>query len=134
MHLPPKRTCLVPIHHYSLLRTPYHRSAAIMLPKGFGFRLGDLDSSLRPATYYLCDLRKFTLILILLSLICTSGILSMKQNFGNMKRILNSLQCSVQFSHSIVSDSLRPHESQHVRPPCPSPTPRVHSDSCPSSP
>ena len=40
---------------------------------------------------------------------------------------------SVQFSCSVVSDSLRPHESQHTRPPCPSPTPRVHSDSCPSS-
>ena len=40
---------------------------------------------------------------------------------------------SVQFSHSVVSDSLRPHESQHARPPCPSPTPGVHSDSCPSS-
>ena len=39
---------------------------------------------------------------------------------------------SVQFS-SVVSDSLRPHESQHTRPPCPSPTPRVHSHSCPSS-
>jgi len=37
---------------------------------------------------------------------------------------------SVQFSHSVVSDCLRPHESQHARPPCPSPTPRVHSDSC----
>ena len=41
---------------------------------------------------------------------------------------------SVQFSHSVVSDSLRPHESQHTRPPCPSPTPGVQSDSCPSSP
>ena len=40
---------------------------------------------------------------------------------------------SVQFSHSVMSDSLRPHESQHARPPCPSPTPGVHSDSCPSS-
>ena len=40
---------------------------------------------------------------------------------------------SVQISHSVVSDSLRPHESQHARPPCPSPTPRVHSDSRPSS-
>ena len=40
---------------------------------------------------------------------------------------------SVQFSHSVPSNSLRPHESQHARPPCPSPTPRVHSDSCPSS-
>ena len=36
---------------------------------------------------------------------------------------------SVQFSRSVVSDSLRPHESQHARPPCPSPTPGVHSDS-----
>jgi len=36
-------------------------------------------------------------------------------------------------SRSVVSDSLRPHESQHARPPCPSPTPRVHSDSRPSS-
>ena len=40
---------------------------------------------------------------------------------------------SVQFSHSVVSDSLQPHESQHTRPPCPSPTPGVHSDSRPSS-
>ena len=38
-----------------------------------------------------------------------------------------------QFSRSVVSDSLQPHESQHARPPCPSPTPGVHSDSCPSS-
>ena len=40
---------------------------------------------------------------------------------------------SVQFSHSVVSDSLRPHELQHARPPCPSPTPGVHSNSHPSS-
>ena len=39
----------------------------------------------------------------------------------------------VQFSRSVVSDSLWPHESQHARPPCPSPTPGVHSDSRPSS-
>ena len=39
---------------------------------------------------------------------------------------------SVQFSRSVVSDSLRPHELQHARPPCPSPTPRVYSNSCPS--
>ena len=37
---------------------------------------------------------------------------------------------SVQFSCSVVSDSLQPHESQHARPPCPSPTPGVHSDIC----
>ena len=40
---------------------------------------------------------------------------------------------SVQFSHSVVSDSLRPHESQHARPPCPSPSPGVHSNSRPLS-
>ena len=39
----------------------------------------------------------------------------------------------VQFSHSVVSDSLWPHELQHVRPPCPSPTPRVYPNSCPLS-
>ena len=40
---------------------------------------------------------------------------------------------SVQFSCSVVSDCLRPHESQYARPPCPSPTPGVHSNSHPSS-
>ena len=41
---------------------------------------------------------------------------------------------SVQFSRSVVSDSLRPHEPQHARPPCPSPTPRVYANStCPLS-
>ena len=40
---------------------------------------------------------------------------------------------SVQFSRSVMSDSLRPHESQHTRPPCLSPTPGVYSNSCPSS-
>ena len=40
---------------------------------------------------------------------------------------------SVQFSRSVVSDSLRPHEPQHTRPPCPSPTPGVHPNPCPLS-
>ena len=40
---------------------------------------------------------------------------------------------SVQFSHSVVSNSLQPHGLQHARPPCPSPTPGACSDSCPSS-
>ena len=43
------------------------------------------------------------------------------------------LLSSVKFSRSVVSDSLRPHESQHTRPPYPSLTPRVYSDSRPSS-
>ena len=40
---------------------------------------------------------------------------------------------SVQFNRSVLSNSLRPHESQHTRPPCPSPSPKVHSNSRPSS-
>ena len=47
--------------------------------------------------------------------------------------IWKSLYSSVQFSRSVVSDSLWPHESQHTKPPCPSPTPRVYSNSCPLS-
>ena len=59
-----------------------------------------------------------------------------KQVFANEMdnlEVINQLFTSVQFSHSVVSDSLRPHESQHARPPCPSSTPRVYSNSCPSS-
>ena len=48
------------------------------------------------------------------------------------KRVGNAVR-SDQISRSVVSDSLRPHELQHARPPCPSPTPGVHSDSHPSS-
>ena len=49
------------------------------------------------------------------------------------EEMVNITNYSVQFSHSAVSDSLRPHESQHARPPCPSPTPRDYSNPCPSS-
>ena len=53
-------------------------------------------------------------------------------------RCSNSPKCSkdfnsVQFSRSVMSDSVQPHESQQARPPCPSPSPGVHSDSRPSS-
>ena len=46
--------------------------------------------------------------------------------------VLYQEKSSVQFSHSVMSDFLQPHESQHDRPPCPSPTPGVRSNSCPS--
>ena len=46
---------------------------------------------------------------------------------------LSQIFSSVQFSRSVVSDSLWPHELQHARPPCPSPTPGVHPNPCPSS-
>ena len=51
-----------------------------------------------------------------------------KKNWG-----IEHLFSSVQFSQSVVSDSLWPHELQHTRPPCPSPTLGVHSNSCPPS-
>ena len=47
-------------------------------------------------------------------------------------KVLHSI-CQFQFSCSVVSDSLQPHEPQHARPPCPSPTPRVHPNPCPLS-
>ena len=53
-----------------------------------------------------------------------------KQTIKRQTHWVNWTVCSVQFSRSVVSNSLRPHESQHTRPPCPSPTPRVYSDSC----
>ena len=51
----------------------------------------------------------------------------------DIKKKVYNLFSSVHFSRSVVSDSLQPHESQHATPPCPSPTPGVHSDSRPLS-
>ena len=57
-----------------------------------------------------------------------------QMSIKRMKRCSRSLIISsVQFSPSVMSDSLRPHGLQHARPPCPSPTPRAFSNSCPSS-
>ena len=50
-----------------------------------------------------------------------------------LKFPFKSTRISVQFSHSVVSDSLQPHGLQHARPPCPLPTPGVYSNSCPLS-
>ena len=55
-------------------------------------------------------------------IICTNIFISENAQFS-----------SVQFSRSVMSDSLRPHQLQHARPPCPSPTPGIHPDSCASS-
>ena len=51
-------------------------------------------------------------------------------DFGAKEKTRQSIS---QFSHSVMSDSLQPPELQHARPPCPSPTPRVHPNSCPLS-
>ena len=65
---------------------------------------------------------------------CVSTILKtlFKELSGEQNRH-HLLRFSVQFSRSVMSDSLRPHELQHTRPPCPSPIPGVHSNSCPLS-
>ena len=55
------------------------------------------------------------------------------RSFSPNRRTTREVLSSVQFSLSAVSDSLWPQEPQHTRPPCPSPTPRVYSSSCPSS-
>ena len=52
---------------------------------------------------------------------------------GIQSEIISLYLQSVQFSHSVVFNSLRPHESQHARPPCPSPSPGVHPNPCPLS-
>ena len=52
---------------------------------------------------------------------------------GHRRNLLQHQFSSVQFSRSVLSDSLRPHELQHARPPCPSPTPGIHPNSCPLS-
>ena len=73
----------------------------------------------------LCSLTHHLSSLCLISFVCTHNL--------PLSTITYPLLSSVQFSRSVVSYSLRPHKSQHARPPCPSPTPGVHSDSCPSS-
>ena len=57
----------------------------------------------------------------------------LKLKIQKTKIMASGFISSVQFSRSVMSDSLQPHESQHARAPCPSPTPGVHSDSRPSS-
>ena len=61
------------------------------------------------------------------------GMLAGSEVYGPILKLLASLKYSVQFSHSVVSDSLRPHELQHARPACPSPAPAVYPNSCPLS-
>ena len=66
-----------------------------------------------------------------------SMVVAQKQKYRQMEQDRKPrnkpMHLSVQLSHSVVSDSLRPHESQHARSPCPSPTPRVRSDLRPLS-
>jgi len=54
-------------------------------------------------------------------------------SLNKIRTLLDLTFSSVQFSYSVMSDSLQPHELQHARPPCPSPTPGVHPNPCPLS-
>ena len=54
----------------------------------------------------------------------------LKHNIQKIKIMVSGPISSVQFSHSVMSNSLRPHELQHASPPCPSPTPGVYSNTC----
>ena len=58
---------------------------------------------------------------------------SMDMSLSKLWELVMYRFSSVQFSHSVVSSSLRPHEPKHTRPPCPSPTPGVHPDPYPLS-
>ena len=66
-------------------------------------------------------------------LLAVQGTLKSLLQQHNLETLYRHEFSSVQFSRSVMSDSLRPHESQHARPPYPSPTSRVHPDSRPSS-
>ena len=76
-------------------------------------------------------LTKWTLLVMPLVFNTLSRLIIANILFQQHKRKLHI--SSVQCSHSVMSDSLRPHESQHARPPCPSPTLGVYANSCPLS-
>ena len=63
----------------------------------------------------------------------TSGATAPRETTIRSTRMAGTTIYDSQFSRSVVSDSLRPHEPQHSSPPCPSPTPGVHPNPCPSN-
>ena len=83
------------------------------------------------------SLRLSSVLFFLFTLFCSSEVISTFLSSSLLIRSSASdillLIPSVQFSRSVVSDSLWPHEPKHTRPTCPSPTPRAHPNSCPSS-
>ena len=75
-----------------------------------------------PLMPYTCDILKYI-----------SLLLQFRKTWKYSWMWTGHIRSSVQFSCSVMSDSLQPHERQRARPPCPSPTPRVHSNPCPLS-
>ena len=105
-----------------------HKLAATQQSTGNGLKTWtwDLRNHKTPRGKHTRAATFLTSVLVIFFWICSTG-------KGNESKIKWDSVSPVQFSRSVVSDSLRPHESQHARPPCPSPTPRVYSDSCSSS-
>ena len=73
----------------------------------------------------------FLIIYIYTHTVCRKEIIRLWSSI--LKEVQWKALSSVQFNRSVPSDSLQPHESQHARPPCPSPTPGAHPNPCPSS-
>ena len=118
-----------------VLLTSYNRFSALPPPMSVGFVKYRINPSV------LLEVKFITIVAIWLVFInyfhtLKLGIYTTMKGIAFNHLLSQSWCCyyySVQFSRSLVSDSLQPHESQHARPPCPSPTPGVHSDSCPLS-
>ena len=95
-----------------------------------------ISRSLSPSFVPKIDLLENTSMIFfpVFSFIIDSVLLFRRNLFFHLSLLLSCIRfSSVQLSCSVVSDPLRPHELQHARPPCPSPTPGVHSNSCPLS-
>ena len=89
-----------------------------------------VSDTLRWNISVLCFLREIQVHKVLWKkLITTSSVIT--DLIINQHVLLLKVCISVHFNRSVMSNSLRPHEPQHTRPPCPSPTPEVHSNSCP---
>ena len=127
--LSPWPLCLIPFHSLPPQPTQLQSLWACLLLSHTRHIFGSLCS--RPPYHRACpwpSLPSF----IPISLILHNTHHDLVQDFL-LSLLCASLLGSVQFSHSVVSNSLQPHESQHARPPCSSPTLGVYSNSCPSS-
>ena len=131
-----------PVHFYLLLQlssthfspfhfhypSPSHQFPSVSIWSATAFSLDFFASTLDCLQSILHRAAK----VILLKLRSDGFLVKSRQRLLIAQTRIQALQfSSVQFSRSVISDPLRPHGLQHARPPCPSPTPGVYSDSCP---